>query len=63
MIGHGISTVDILASFLEDKGISNYLVELGGEVKTKGKKALKNIGKLELINQMKHFMKGGRYEP
>ena len=31
-------TLDILASFLEDKGISNYLVELGGEVKTKRKK-------------------------
>ena len=32
-------TVDILAAFLESKGISNYLVELGGEVKAKGKKS------------------------
>ncbi|MBD0298220.1 MAG: FAD:protein FMN transferase [Flavisolibacter sp.] len=32
-------TVDVLASFLESKGISNYLVELGGEVKAKGKKS------------------------
>lgn len=32
-------TVDLLALFLESKGISNYLVELGGEVKTKGKKS------------------------
>ncbi len=31
-------TVDVLASFLESKGIINYLVELGGEVKAKGKK-------------------------
>lgn len=31
-------TVDLLASFLESKGISNYLVEVGGEVKAKGKK-------------------------
>jgi len=31
-------TVDILASFLQSKGIGNYLVELGGEVKAKGKK-------------------------
>ena len=31
-------TVDVLSSFLENKGINNYLVELGGEVRTKGKK-------------------------
>ena len=31
-------TVDILASYLESKGIFNYIVELGGEVKAKGKK-------------------------
>jgi len=31
-------TVDVLASYLESKGIMNYLVELGGEVKGKGKK-------------------------
>ena len=31
-------TVDVLASFIESKGITNYLVELGGEVKAKGKK-------------------------
>jgi thiamine biosynthesis lipoprotein len=31
-------TVDVLATYLESKGISNYLVELGGEVKAKGKK-------------------------
>jgi thiamine biosynthesis lipoprotein len=31
-------TVDVLASFLEKKGIENYLVELGGELIAKGKK-------------------------
>jgi FAD:protein FMN transferase len=31
-------TVDILAAFLESKGIQHYLVELGGEVRSKGKK-------------------------
>lgn len=36
-IAQGYS-VDVLASFLESKGIINYLVELGGEVKAKGKK-------------------------
>ena len=31
-------TVDLLAAYLESKGITSYLVELGGEVRTKGKK-------------------------
>ena len=31
-------TVDVLASFLESNGISNYLVEVGGELSAKGKK-------------------------
>ena len=34
-IAQGYS-VDIVADFLEEKGIINYLVEIGGEVKTKG---------------------------
>jgi thiamine biosynthesis lipoprotein len=29
-------TVDVLAEFLDEKGIKNYLVEVGGEVRTKG---------------------------
>lgn len=36
-IAQGYS-VDVLAAFLETKGIKNYLVELGGEIKAKGKK-------------------------
>lgn len=31
-------TVDVLASFLEGKGIKNYMVEVGGELRAKGKK-------------------------
>ncbi len=31
-------TVDVLSSFLESKGIRNYLVEVGGELRAKGKK-------------------------
>jgi len=31
-------TVDVLAAFLESKGIKHYLVELGGEVRSKGKR-------------------------
>ncbi len=29
-------TTDVIANFLDEKGIKNYLVEVGGEVKTKG---------------------------
>jgi FAD:protein FMN transferase len=31
-------TVDVIASYLDHKGVTDYLVELGGEVKAKGKK-------------------------
>jgi thiamine biosynthesis lipoprotein len=31
-------TVDVLATFLGSKGIDNYLIELGGEIRAKGKK-------------------------
>ncbi len=31
-------TVDVLADFLEGRGIKDYLIELGGEVRSKGKK-------------------------
>src|SRR5690606_17770309 len=31
-------TVDVLADFLEEKDIQHYLIELGGEVKAKGRK-------------------------
>jgi thiamine biosynthesis lipoprotein len=34
-IAQGYS-VDVIADFIEQKGITNYLVEIGGEVKTKG---------------------------
>jgi thiamine biosynthesis lipoprotein len=31
-------TVDVIASYLNTKGVTDYLIELGGEVKAKGKK-------------------------
>ena len=31
-------TVNVLSAFLDEKGISDYLVELGGELKAKGKR-------------------------
>jgi thiamine biosynthesis lipoprotein len=36
-IAQGYS-VDVLANFLESKGIENYIVELGGEIRIKGRK-------------------------
>jgi len=40
-IAQGYS-VDVLANYLENKGITDYLVELGGELKAKGKKNTEN---------------------
>jgi len=31
-------TVNVLASFLESEGITNYLIEVGGELRARGKK-------------------------
>jgi len=44
-IAQGYS-VDLLASFLECKGMDNYLVELGGEISASGKK---HVGKAWLV--------------
>lgn len=41
-IAQGYS-VDVIASFLESNGIQNYLIELGGELRVKGKKQPGNI--------------------
>lgn len=38
-IAKGYST-DIVADFLEQKGIANYLVEIGGEIRAKGKNSM-----------------------
>lgn len=40
-IAQGYS-VDVLASFIESKGIKNYLTELGGEIRVKGRKPPSN---------------------
>ena len=34
--------VDVIANFLESKNVFNYLVEIGGEIRSKGKNAVKN---------------------
>ena len=40
-IAQGFS-VDVVSKFLDEQGIDNYLVEIGGEVRARGKKAGKN---------------------
>jgi FAD:protein FMN transferase len=39
-------TVDLISNFFESKGISKYLVEVGGEVRAKGKKPDENYWKI-----------------
>lgn len=46
-------TVDVLAQFLENKGIQNYLIEVGGEVRAKGKN---NKGQFWRIGIEKPFL-------
>lgn len=45
--GYGI---DVIARFLESKGIKNYLVEIGGEIRTRGAKPEGNEWKVQLDN-------------
>jgi FAD:protein FMN transferase len=40
------TSVDLIGEFLETKGISNYLVEVGGEVKASGRNADNNIWRI-----------------
>ncbi|MGZ5190763.1 MAG: FAD:protein FMN transferase [Flavisolibacter sp.] len=51
-------TVDLLASFLENKGINNYLVELGGEVKAKGRKNKNEYWKIGIDQPNETFTEG-----
>lgn len=39
-------TVDVVAQFLEDKGVSQYMVEVGGEVRAKGKNSKGSFWKI-----------------
>lgn len=43
-------TVDLIAGFLENKNIENYLVELGGEIRAKGKNLSNNFDWLVAID-------------
>lgn len=39
-------TVDVVANFLEEKGVSQYMIEVGGEVRARGKNSKKNYWKI-----------------
>ena len=52
-------TVDVLSSYLETKGITSYLVELGGEVRAQGKKNEENYWMVG-IDQPNEEPTGGR---
>jgi FAD:protein FMN transferase len=58
-IAQGYS-VDIIADFLESKNISNYMVEIGGEVKCKGKNEQDKIWTIG-INNPEYEEKGGDF--
>src|SRR5687767_7342928 len=51
-------TVDVLASYLDSKGINIYLVELGGEVKTKGQKSDEEYWKIGIDQPNETFQEG-----
>lgn len=57
-IAQGYS-VDVLAKFLEKKGIKNYMVELGGEIRVKGRRQPDNLSMTVGI-EMPHLNK---FEP
>ena len=42
--------IDVVARFLESKGIQNYLVEIGGEIRTRGLKKNKNPWVIKLVD-------------
>ncbi|MBA2561387.1 MAG: FAD:protein FMN transferase [Chitinophagaceae bacterium] len=52
-------TVDVLAAYFESKSITNYLVELGGEVKAKGEKSKNEDWKIG-IDQPNEIATDGR---
>jgi FAD:protein FMN transferase len=51
-------TVDVLASFLDSKRIGSYLVELGGEVKAKGKKNNSEYWKIGIDQPNENYTDG-----
>ena len=42
--------VDVISNYIESKGVSNYLIDIGGEIKSSGKNVLKNLNWKIAIN-------------
>ncbi|QTD36686.1 FAD:protein FMN transferase [Polaribacter batillariae] len=51
-IGKGYG-IDVIARFLESKNISNYLIEIGGEIRTKGTKKKEKPWVIKLVDPIK----------
>ena len=45
--------VDVVSEFLKSNGIENYFVEIGGEIRCRGKMTMVRYGVSELINRVK----------
>lgn len=55
-------TSDKIAGFLEDKGIENYMVEIGGEVKAKGTNEKGDIWKIGVDKPTEELEDGNRFQ-
>jgi thiamine biosynthesis lipoprotein len=55
-------TVDVLSSFLESKGILNYLVEVGGEVRARGKNATEQVWSVGVDKPNENFNPENRFQ-
>lgn len=53
-------TVDLISSFLEKNGVQNYLVEIGGEVRTLGVNDRNEIWKIGIDKPVEHEKEGDR---
>lgn len=57
-IAKGLS-IDIVARFFDTKNIKSYLIEIGGEIRAKGKKANGKPWLIKLVNPIKSFDNDG----
>ena len=55
-------TVDVIAQFLQAKGYSNYLIEVGGELLAKGKNADGNIWRVGVDKPSENINKNERFQ-
>ena len=47
--------IDIIARFFDDKSIENYIIEIGGEIRAKGKKKNNKPWVVKLVNPVKSY--------